>query len=281
MHMMKRVSVVALVLTLACGGSEFTATDVDASSGGVSGVVAATTSSSTSTATGGASGTAGGASGAGGSGGSGGSAGARDGGIDAHEGGGGGAGGGGGGPKNSGDCQSPSDCGGDACVEVFPGGYRVCAIRVPEATTCSVPPGSCCKSADCAADAKAPARCVLGPVEPRCAGPVIVATNVCASDACASAADCPGENAICALGGTLGRKAARCMTGGCRLDRDCTAEAGGICAPVANPCCDEIAGLFCVYPGGCRSNRDCASDEHCQTDATHAFCAPGGALCPR
>jgi hypothetical protein len=83
-----------------------------------------------------------------------------------------------------------------------------------------------------------------------------------------------GANAICAPAGTLGRKAARCLTGGCRFDRDCTAEPGGACVPIAGACCNQPVGLFCLYPGGCRSNLDCKPNEQCRTDSTHAFCGP-------
>jgi hypothetical protein len=138
----------------------------------------------------------------------------RDGGSDAR--GGGGAGGAGGGPKNSGDCLTPTDCGGDACVELFPGGYRVCATKVPEATTCSMPLGQCCKSSDCGVDARPPGKCILGPVEPSCGGPAPpLPSNVCASDACVSAAGAPGRTRSAPGGHARSQGVARCMTGGC------------------------------------------------------------------
>jgi hypothetical protein len=181
---------------------------------------------------------------------------------------------------NSGDCLTASDCGGDPCVELIPGGYRVCVAPVPEATTCSTPAGACCKSTDCPSQGQGPGKCILGPVEPACGGPVVVPTNVCAADACTSASDCTGANPICVPAGALDRKAARCLTGGCRFDRDCTAEPGGICVPVANPCCDAVLGLFCVYADGCRSNANCMTGSYCATDATHAYCKVGAPVCP-
>ena len=256
---------ISLLVAMACGGSEFSSNDQDASLTSGGGLLAVTATVG--------SGGAGGAAGNGG--GVGGSSGTRDGGSDAR-GGTGGIGGGGGGPRNSGDCLTASDCGGDACVELFPGGYRVCSTPVPEATTCSVPPGQCCKSSDCGVDAKPPGKCILGPVDPSCGGPAPpLPSNVCASDACASAGDCSGANAICVPAGTLGRKVARCLTGGCRLDRDCAAQPGGICVPIVSTCCVQAVGLFCVYQDGCRSDRDCMSGQHCATDAMHAYCAPG------
>jgi hypothetical protein len=264
---------VLLLVAMACGGEEFSSNDQDASLTGGGGLLAGTPT----VGSGGSGGSTGGNGGAGT--GSGGMSGMRDGGSDAR--GGGGGGGAGGGPKNSGDCLTSIDCGGDACVELFPGGYRVCATKVPEATTCSMPLGQCCKSSDCGVDARPPGKCILGPVEPSCGGPAPpLPSNVCASDACMSAADCAGANAICTPAGTLGRKVARCMTAGCRLDGDCTAQPGGICVPIASSCCAEAVGLFCIYQDGCRSNRDCMTGEHCATDATHAYCAPGIPPCP-
>jgi hypothetical protein len=270
------------LVAAACGGSEFAADDHDASL--ATGAGGSTASSSVASGSGGrgsptTSGStvgSGGANDAGPDVGGGGRGGSGQGGT-----GGTGTGGAGGGPKNSGDCLTPADCNGDPCAELFPGGYRVCVTKVPEAMACSNPAGQCCKTSDCNGDARSAAVCVLGPIEPTCGGPVIVPTNVCASDACKTAADCSGPNAICAQAGTLGRKAARCMTGGCRRDSDCTAQPGGICAPVVGACCAQPAGLFCIYQDGCRSNLDCKMGEHCEIDATHAFCMSGIAPCPR
>jgi hypothetical protein len=207
-------AVVAWSAAVACGGGEFTSQDPDASmSGSSAGVGGAGTTDISTVATGGST-TVGSSGGAGGSNSgttaAGGGAG-RDAGSDAGGGGAGGvggAGGGGGTPRNSGDCERPSDCGGDPCIELYPGGYRVCVAKVPEATMCSLPQGQCCKSADCGGDARAPGKCVAGPVEPYCGGPQMLPTNVCATDACTSAADCSGANAICVPSGALGRKAA-------------------------------------------------------------------------
>jgi len=250
-----------LLIALACSGSEFAAQEPDATAVGAGGSAGA---GSSATSAGGSNAGAAGSSAAGTGGGT------RDAGRD----------GGGGSSVNSGDCEKNADCGGDPCVELYPGGYRVCAMKVVETTTCSTPAGQCCKGADCRGDARASATCVLGPIEPSCGGPAILATNVCASDACAIAADCPGAQGICAPAGTLGRKAARCLDGGCRLDSDCTTEPGGICVPVASQCCADPSGLFCLYHDGCRSNADCKPTEHCATDASRAYCAPGAVLCP-
>src|SRR5256885_810915 len=253
-----------LALIAGCGGefSSGTAADggIGAATGGRAGSTQASGASTTMVAasTAGAGGSRGGAAGS--SGGIGGMGGAP--------------------PRNSGDCESAADCGGDACVELIPGGYRVCAMKVPEATTCSVPSGQCCKTSDCTGAGKPGGKCVLGPVEPSCGGPAVVAMNACAVDACASVIDCPGANTICAPAGTLGRKAARCMSGGCRFDRDCTDEVGGICVPVTSACCNESAGLYCLYHDGCRGNADCNANEHCATMGPRSYCAAGLMPCP-
>jgi hypothetical protein len=253
-----------LALAMACGGEFSSAADADAAvtgaSGSTSGQGGSTQSSAVSTGIAGAMSVGtGGTAGVGGS-----STGT----------------GGAGGAPNSGDCDSAADCGGDACVELIAGGYRVCAMKVPEATTCSAPPGQCCKTADCTGAPTPGGKCILGPIEPTCGGPIVVPTNVCASDDCTTAADCPGANTICAPAGTLGRKAARCLTGGCRFDRDCTAEVGGICVPVTSACCNEPLGLFCLYHDGCRSNADCQANEHCATMGPRSYCAQGLMPCP-
>jgi len=245
---------------VACGGSEFTSSN----SGGHAG-------------TGGIAGT-GGAGGAGHAGSGGAMGGSRDAAVDAPS----NAGGGGPGPpdaapRNSGDCDTKDDCGGDPCVELVPGGYRVCISPVPEATMCSVPPGTCCRSSDCSGTANG--KCVLGPAQPSCGGPAIVPTNVCVVDACKRATDCPGVNAICQPPGMLGAKAGRCVNGGCLYDRDCPGS-GASCAPIVDSCCNAFVGLYCVYPDGCRSDSNCPTAQHCVVQGNRTVCMPGAATCP-
>jgi len=250
MRALRFLAVVPLLLTFACGGKAFTASGGDEGSAG-------------STATG-----AGGGAGAGGSGSAG-----------SHAGNGGtGVGGAGGGRiKNSGDCDTASDCGGDPCVELSSNGYRACVAKVPEATACSSPAGQCCKTADCAAAGKA-GKCLLGPAQPSCGGPVQVPTNVCAADLCKSESDCPGSNATCVPAGVFGRKIGTCMMGGCRRDSDCKEGTGGACLPIAGACCPGPAGLYCVYKDGCVNDADCPGG-HCEVSSGKAVCAPGGVAC--
>jgi hypothetical protein len=188
-----------------------------------------------------------------------------------------GAGGSAGAARNSGDCETKDDCGGDPCVELIVGGYRVCVSPVAEATTCSIPAGQCCKSADCSATA-AGSKCVLGPAQPSC-GPAVLPSNVCVSDGCKNASDCTGDNAICQPAGVFGSKAARCVTGGCRFDRDCLGQ-GASCAPVVDSCCNALVGLYCVYPNGCRRDGDCGAGQHCAIQGNRTTCVAGAVACP-
>jgi hypothetical protein len=246
-----------LVCGFACAGPAFTS-ETDAVGGGGGGGSAGSTSSGSSGAGGGTagSGVAGSHAGAGGTGG---------GGVDAGR------------IKNSGDCESTADCGGEPCVDISSGGYRSCVTKIVEATTCSNPPGQCCKTDDCTAAGK-PGKCILGPTAPSCGGPVQIPTNVCAADECKSASDCPGSNAICVPAGVFGRKVATCLAGGCRRDSDCNEGPGGACLPVTSSCCSAPIGLFCVYKGGCVSDMDCPG-AHCDTSSGKAVCVPGGVGC--
>ena len=183
----------------------------------------------------------------------------------------------GGSSGNSGDCNTDADCPGSACVEITPGGFRVCRVDFPEATMCVEPTlDECCTTADCPMGT-----CMAQPLVPYCGGPQPLEYNVCAVDQCSSDAEC-GDSNICAPAGTLGRKVAACAFSGCKLDTDCGAEAGGICAPVTDPCCSNPTGLFCVYPSdGCRSSSECADGSYCSVDADgRALCVPGFPACP-
>jgi Cys-rich repeat protein len=104
--------------------------------------------------------------------------------------------------------------------------------------------------------------------------------NQCAIDQCGQDADCLNGQ-ICGLAGTLGRQIRACLPAGCKVDADCTAAPGGICAPVKEPCCGTSAGLACVYPAaGCRQNADCGDGQYCQPDGTTAVCKAGAPICP-
>jgi hypothetical protein len=191
-----------------------------------------------------------------------------------------GAGGGGGG-RNSGDCNTDADCSGGTCVELTPGGFRTCEHTPQEATTCMPPDmDQCCDSAQCPMGGK----CFY--VHGSCGGPAMVPGNQCENDQCHTDADClpedPSAVGICAPAGTFGFDVRTCLVGSCKLDRDCKAEAGGKCEPIADPCCGAYArGLFCVYPDGCRTNNDCPGG-YCEADVQsgRGVCKPGSPPCP-
>ncbi len=191
---------------------------------------------------------------------------------------------------NSGDCVKDGDCPNGKCVELVPGGYRVCVVPVPEATACqNQSPGvdECCTSAECAEG-----KCYAFPAKPSCGGALPVDQNVCASNdfGCDQAGTCPINSdgvGVCMPAGAYGYKVAACLAVGCQRDTDCSAEAGGQCLPIEDPCCGAPNGLYCVYPNdGCHRQADCAVDQHCEVgyDTTKqqniARCVAGSALCP-
>ncbi|MBK6515537.1 MAG: hypothetical protein IPM79_05075 [Polyangiaceae bacterium] len=183
----------------------------------------------------------------------------------------------GGAPPNSGDCEDDDDCAGDSsCEEVAPGGFRVCTDIVVPAEMCTKSAfDACCSTADCAEGT-----CLTTPVTPFCGGVEMEPHNVCAVDECDNEGDCQGGDSICLSAPMLGHKIRSCFYAACHTDLDCTAESGGICAPVSEPCCGGVAGLFCVYPSdGCRSNADCA-DGHCAPGPDGARCEGGAPICP-
>lgn len=185
--------------------------------------------------------------------------------------------GGGGGFGGSGDCHGDADCPGGVCVEVTPGGFRVCQTPPMKATVCSSPLDQCCAAQPCAGSEP----CYAGPLVPLCSGAAMESYNQCAADQCAQDADC-AQGQFCAQAGTLGVLIRACLPAGCKVDADCAATPGGVCAPVADPCCGFTVGLSCVYPqGGCRSNADCAPTQFCDVEGSGAYCVNGVPLCPQ
>jgi len=174
-----------------------------------------------------------------------------------------GEGGTGGQAMQSGDCDSDADCPGQKCVEVTPGGFRVCTTTPVESNGCvqPCPAGEKCFS------------------EFGYCGGIVGPMDQCYADACQNMGDCKAGD-ICVAAGVLGRPVNMCMALGCKHDTDCTAAPGGSCAPVDSACCGIIESLYCVYPGeGCRHETDCAGG-YCANDGTKSFCMPGMAPCP-
>lgn len=184
----------------------------------------------------------------------------------------------GGAPSGSGDCSADAQCPGSKCVAIFPGGFRVCADVLVEATTCSQPDFDAC----CGSTMPCPGgqHCYAGPLDPFCGGVQMLPHNECAMDQCASDAACGPESA-CLVAGVLGRKERACFPAPCKHDDECVDVAGGACAPVADPCCGQATTLYCIYPGDCRSNADCGNG-YCAIDPAtkRAACTATPPLCP-
>jgi len=246
------LTLATLALPLGCG-DEVTFTDEGGGGSGASGSGASGSGASGSGAGGSGTGAVGNAGGTGNAGGSGAGA-------------------------SSGDCNGDQDCPGSECVEITPGGYRVCKEIHPEAMACTGQGvDECCTTADCAQGL-----CLTAPLVPYCGGPQPLEYNVCAVDQCQSDSECVSFGGICAPAGTLGRKVAACAPASCFTDAECNAEPGGICAPVTDPCCGAPSFLLCVYPnGGCRDFSDCGQDQYCGvTGDGRAECMDGFVNCP-
>jgi hypothetical protein len=249
--------VCSLFLVGACGGSS----DSGSASGGGAGGGGGTTGGGGGTggATGGTGGATGGTAGA-----TGGTAGSAE---------------------NSGECTTDGDCNGGTCVELSPGGYRVCQQPVTEATQCiSSGADECCDSSECSAG-----KCYAFPLTPYCGGAQPVPHNVCGSDQCTSGSACvTSGSGVCVPAGVWSYQVAACMTVACFKDSECQAEAGGKCLPLADSCCSAVSGLYCAYPSNsCKGDGGCGSNEHCGAgaDSSHggeitAHCLSGIATCP-
>ncbi|MEP7125341.1 MAG: hypothetical protein ABJE95_30700 [Byssovorax sp.] len=184
----------------------------------------------------------------------------------------------GGAPSGSGDCTTDAQCPGSKCVAIFPGGFRVCADVLVEATTCNQKGVDQCCGATMPCPGGQP--CYAGPLEPYCGGVPMLPHNECAVDQCTSDASCGAGNA-CLVSGVLGRKERACFPAPCKHDGECVDAAGGSCAPVADPCCGQAATLYCIYPGDCRSNADCGNG-YCVIDPAkkRAACVAKSPICP-
>ena len=183
-------------------------------------------------------------------------------------------------PPNSGDCKFDVDCKGigGRCVALSYGGYRVCQFPVPPPTTCNGYEECCPNGPFCTVTGTT---CLEAPVVPFCGGMVMVG-NICASNKCSTAADCPGG--VCVPAGALGYKISACMPAPCRLDKDCPS---GLCVPFTPPCCSGgPATMACVAPGGCRTSADCpCAGTVCgtcvlDTVAGKTYCASNPPICP-
>ena len=180
--------------------------------------------------------------------------------------------------SQSGDCATDADCPGSKCVEVTPGGFKVCVNPPKEVMSCQSGEGGCCSSADC----KGPGEKCFVPFG-YCGG-IVGPGNQCLSDQCQTSSDCADEPSVCLKAGMLGYPINACAPAHCQHDSDCNAKPGGRCAPVKLPCCTTRVALYCVYPnGGCRSNQDCdGAKPYCDIDFTTQLpqCTSQPAPCP-
>lgn len=154
-----------------------------------------------------------------------------------------------------GDCASDADCPGGRCVPITVGGYAVCSIIPPEATSCMTPGADeCCTTNDCP-----PAEKCYPPGAMAHCGLPGVPGNTCSVDECVNDDNCAhtGAPSICAPAGAWGQPARTCLTAYCKTNEECTAEPGGLCTTVENTCCKVPIALACVYPGGCHKASDC------------------------
>jgi hypothetical protein len=166
-------------------------------------------------------------------------------------------------------------------VQAGPSGFHVCTTPTPDPTAYCEPDGGgpgpqdCCNEHTDCEDEELCVTFVGG----------IGAWNTCNADACQSDAEC--ASGFCAPRGVLGLVTRGCLPAHCKADSDCSASAGGRCAPVTAGEVGDCAtvGLFCVYPvnGGCRSHADCPAEQHCEpvTGNTEARCVAGAPVdCP-
>jgi len=166
------------------------------------------------------------------------------------------------------ECETNANCGGLECVDLH-GGYHVCQQLVTEATACT---GSgldeCCDTSECTS----PAKCLEAPLKASCGGAAPEIYNTCATDECATDADC-NAGSICAPAGTVDNKVAICFTAEC--SGFCGQENPSPCALVRDSCCQAPIGFFCLPKGGCVTNADCGSG-YCEM----GVCMSGSPPCP-
>jgi hypothetical protein len=169
-------------------------------------------------------------------------------------------------------CEGDWECEGHPCVEIYPG-HTSCIIGGGEASNCDSELDECCSSSDCT-DGKCYG---LESRSVRCKD--FVYHNACATDECTAGSCGPGR--ACMPAGVLG-PVAMCTKAACQTDGDCDAEPGGLCALVADSCCNGASlGLFCWYP-----SRGCWWDGNCDlgfcgiaANGTDSACH-GSLVCP-
>jgi hypothetical protein len=173
---------------------------------------------------------------------------------------------------SSGECQADADCPGGTCVELTPGGYRVCRVTPQPITSCAPGEMGCCNSNAC-------------PQGQRCFPPVgycgglVGPMNRCLGDGCQADGDC--DAGVCAPAGDIGLFVNTCVaTTGCRQNQDCVTKPGGVCRPIEDACCNDVFALFCWYPGDCTRKADCGGNACGDPTTGRATCATTKPMCP-
>jgi hypothetical protein len=145
-------------------------------------------------------------------------------------------------------CTADGDCTEGVCTELVDGGVGVCVGPISESDSCPPGPGGepapheCCNTGECDAGV-----CTWNLYGPRCSGAEIIGYNVCATDECASHADC-GEGRACIPAGALGYPVASCDSVACLRDSDCAERPGGRCTLTpSTTCCNDMKPR-CRYP---------------------------------
>ena len=175
------------------------------------------------------------------------------------------------------ECDTDDECPDSRCIEIRPGGFRVCEQRWPHATECSSDDDECCSDEDCPRELPQcyhvsdlpPARLAGDPTG-----------NICIGDGCQSDDDCAGMAQACTDGGcvdvvkcvpagTIGWPLGTCIPVDCDTDSDCSN--GYVCAPVEGAC-GGAPNVMCVAPRGCRRNADCGSDDEPPYERGETFC---------
>ena len=171
-------------------------------------------------------------------------------------------------------CNDDNDCVGGKCVELTPGGFRVCTYLPPSPQPCTDAgpfPDECCGTC-------ATGRCTL---ETSCGGAYVNPHNVCEVDECTSNSDC-GSDGICLPTGVGSPYKRTCLHGNweCLTDSDCHGFGAGNCvmygvigsldqcAPWACAGAPRVIPanpLRCMYESTCFDDSSCAPNQHCES----------------
>lgn len=187
-------------------------------------------------------------------------------------------------------CASDLDCPGGTCVELTPGGFRVCSTEPPGPQLCTDAGGSGPFSDECCTT------CAQGvcSLVTSCGGAFMVPHNQCLEDACTKNSDC-GPKGLCMPRGAGGRMRYCLANNECLIDEDCNQGPNGACvltttvgpAAMCSPWgCGSlpdgpyVGSLHCEYNAECTRDVDCGNG-HCDRIGGRLRCEPTPrASCP-